>query len=105
MYHDARTPLSLRATYHLHPRYDDVEMTGYCVRVRIKGAFDRQIVARRTFHRADRNATARTLMFPRDAETSVPNFTRTHFPIVAPVNPLLQFKPCQVEDRTVLVRF
>ena len=35
MYHDAWTPLSLRASYHIRRRYDDFEMTGYCSRVRI----------------------------------------------------------------------
>lgn len=35
MYHDAWTPLSLRASYPIRRRYDDFEMTGYCSRVRI----------------------------------------------------------------------
>ena len=35
IYHDAWTPLLLRASYHVRRRYDDVEMTGYCGRVRI----------------------------------------------------------------------
>jgi len=35
MYHDACTSPSLRASCHTRRRYDDVEMTGYCSRVRI----------------------------------------------------------------------
>jgi hypothetical protein len=35
MYHDAWTPLALRASYHIRRQYDDVEMTGYCSWVRI----------------------------------------------------------------------
>jgi hypothetical protein len=94
-------------------RSDSGVQASWYILTTAEGAFDRQIVARRTFHGVDRNATARTvivnevfmLTFSRDAETGVLNFTRTHFPIVAPVNPLLQFKPCQVQDRTVLLRF
>jgi transposase len=40
----------------------------------------------------------RLFAFSRDAETSILDFTRTHFTILAPLNPLLQFQQCQVQQ-------
>ncbi len=98
MGYEARSDSGVQASWYILPTAE--------------GRSNRPIVAGRAFH-ADRSRNARTdivnevftLAFSREAETSILDFTCTHFTTVAPLNPVLQFKPFQVQDRTVRSRF